>query len=249
MRKPLIWAHRGASGWDKKYYAENTMQAFDCAMTMGADGIELDVQLTKDGELVVCHDETIDRTSDGHGNIRDYTLSELRQFDFSRPHPEQGRTRIPLLKDVLDLIKNEKVTLNIELKTGVVRYPGIEQKTVEMVHEFGLEDRIWYSSFNHESVLLAHELAPASHCGYLLGQPILSMPEYAVRYGAEALHPARGILNLCPDLIVKSHAAGVRVHVWVVDNLKDMENVAKMDVDAFFTDCPDNARMIVDNVK
>ena len=213
---------------------------------MGADGLELDVQLTKDGEVVVCHDEYINRTSDGKGALRDFTLAELRQFDFSKPHPEQGRTRIPLLAEVLDFLRGTEMELNIELKTGVVRYPGLEEKTVALVQEFGLAERIWYSSFNHESVRLAKELAPESHTGFLFGQPMLGMPAYAMQHGVEALHPARCLLDVCPRLLEESHAAGRRVHVWVVDSKLDMSHMCELGVDVFFTDCPDNARRIVD---
>ncbi len=248
MKKTLVWAHRGASGWDKQYAAENTMLAFERANEMGADGVELDVQLTRDGEVVICHDEYVDRTSDGKGPIRSYTLAELRELDFSKPHPEQGITRIPTLREFLDFLRGTDMTVNIELKTSVVLYPGIEEKTASLVHEFGLEERVWYSSFNHESVKIAMQYAPHSHFGFLFAQPILDMPAYTARYGAEALHPARGMLDVCPDLIAKSHAAGRRVHVWVVDPRVDMAEMVRRGVDVFFTDCPDNARKIVDEM-
>ena len=100
-KNPLIWAHRGASG----SAPENTLVAFQRAIDLGADGIELDVQITKDGELVVCHDEKIDRTSNGKGWLKDYTLEELKQFDFNQQFPEYGYQQIPTMKEVLELIK------------------------------------------------------------------------------------------------------------------------------------------------
>ena len=104
MKKPQVWAHRGTCGWDRQYAPENTMPAFEKAVQMGADGVELDVQLTKDGEVVICHDEWLDRTSNGHGELRELTLAELKRLDFSKTHPEYGFTPIPTLAEFLDFI-------------------------------------------------------------------------------------------------------------------------------------------------
>ena len=148
--RPLIWAHRGASG----YLPENTLEAFQKAVDMGADGIELDVHKTKDGVLVVIHDEMIDRTSDGTGWVKDMTYDELLQYNYNRTHQESlSHATIPTLAQVFDLIKPTNLTINIELKTGIVFYENIEADTVALVREYGLENRVIYSSFNHASVL------------------------------------------------------------------------------------------------
>lgn len=114
-----IWAHRGAGGWDKQYAPENTMPAFRKAVEMGADGIELDVQFSRDGEIVICHDETIDRTSNGEGPVRAYTLFELQAFNFCSVHKEFGFVKIPTLREFLTFMRENDFLLNIELKTGV----------------------------------------------------------------------------------------------------------------------------------
>ena len=101
MKKVKIFAHRGASA----YAPENTLEAFRLAMEQGADGIELDVQLTKDGELVVIHDETIDRVSNGKGAVRDYTLEELKSFSVSNHFEQYPDVKIPTLREVLELVK------------------------------------------------------------------------------------------------------------------------------------------------
>ena len=101
MTKPLIWAHRGASG----YAPENTLAAFELAAKMHADGVELDIQLTRDGELAVCHDERIDRTSSAKGFLKDYTLTELKQLDFSNGNLAYEGIRIPTMREVFDLLK------------------------------------------------------------------------------------------------------------------------------------------------
>ena len=129
MSMTEIFAHRGASG----YAPENTLEAFRLAMEQGADGIELDVHLTKDGEVVVIHDETLDRTSDGQGKVRDYTLEELKKFSFHNHIEKYKGVQIPTLKEVLDLVENSSMKVNIELKTGIYWYEGIEEKTMEIV--------------------------------------------------------------------------------------------------------------------
>ena len=116
-----VWAHRGASA----YAPENTISAFRKAAEMKADGVELDIQLSKDGELVVIHDETVDRVSDRKGFVRDFTLRELQEIDVSRPIPGFGFERIPTLSEVLEELKPTGMTVNIECKTGIFFYPGL----------------------------------------------------------------------------------------------------------------------------
>ena len=111
MEKTLVWAHRGASG----YAPENTMEAFRMAEEMGADGIELDVQMTKDGELVIIHDETINRVCDGKGWVKDFTLAQLRKYNFNKTHPEYLRCEIPTLEEVYAWIKTTNLTVNVEI--------------------------------------------------------------------------------------------------------------------------------------
>ena len=111
-----VWAHRGASG----YAPENTLEAFQLAIEQKADGVELDVQLSKDGVLVVIHDESLDRVSDGRGYVKDYTLQELKSFNFNKMHPEYGIVRIPTLEEVYALLKNTGLTINTELKNKLL---------------------------------------------------------------------------------------------------------------------------------
>ena len=133
-----IFAHRGASG----YAPENTLEAFALAMDIGADGIELDVQMTKDGEVVVIHDETINRVSDGKGRVKDYTLVQLREFSFDNHMECYGHVSIPTLKEVLELVRPSKMDVNIELKTGIYWYPTLEEKVMEIVKNCGMEERV-----------------------------------------------------------------------------------------------------------
>jgi glycerophosphoryl diester phosphodiesterase len=121
FKNPLVWAHRGASG----SAPENTLAAFKMAAEMGADGVELDIQKTRDGVIVVCHDEKVDRTSNGSGWIKDFSFDEIRKLDFCNGNQEYEGIRIPTMEEVLDLLADTGLTINIELKTGIIFYEKI----------------------------------------------------------------------------------------------------------------------------
>lgn len=244
MAKTKVWAHRGASGWDAQYAPENTMPAFEKAAQMGADGIEFDVQLTKDGEIVICHDERIDRTSDGSGWLKDYTLAELHRFSFSKTHPEYGFVPIPTLEEFFSFMQGNNLTANIELKTGVIYYDRLEEKVLDLARRMGLEDRIIYSSFNHYSLQKLKQINPEAKIGLLCGNNFIDVPDYPRRLRAMAVHPAFRITS--DDYIHKCHVCGFAVHVWVVDVKLDMKHLCDVGVDAFITDCPDSGRRVVD---
>lgn len=245
MARTKVWAHRGASGWDVQYAPENTMPAFEKAVAMGADGIELDVQFTRDGEIVICHDERIDRTSDGSGWLKDYTLAELKRFNFSKTHPEYGFVEIPTLEELLALVRAKgTLTVNIELKTGLIYYDGLEEKTVNMARRMGMAQQIIYSSFNHYSLQKLRQIDSDASIGLLCGADFIDLPDYPGRFGAMAIHPAFRIVT--DDYIARCHEAGLAVHVWTVDAKADMKRLCDMGVDAFVTDCPDSGRRVVD---
>ena len=211
---------------------------------MGADGIELDVQLTRDGEVVVCHDERIDRTGRGSGWIRDFTLEELRRIDFGKPHPEQGPMPIPALAEVLELLKPTKLRLNIELKTGVILYEGIEETTARLVEKYGMEERVLYSSFNHYSLRVLKTACPDAAIGLLMGADFVRVPEDTDRLGAVAVHPPESIVTA--EYVAHCHSHGIRVHAWTVDSRARMRELAELGVDAIITNCPDNGRKVMD---
>lgn len=231
-----IFAHRGASA----YAPENTVEAFALAMEQGADGIELDVQMTKDDQVVVIHDETIDRVSDGTGAVRDYTLEELKKFHFSNHMENYENAVIPTLKEVLDLIKSSNMLLNIELKTGIYWYPNLEEKTMELVKEAGMEDRVIYSSFNHYSIKKILELNPHAECAFLYSDVILNVDKYAKNAGVCGLHPAVYHLKMA-EFLKEYQESGLKVRVWTVNKKEDMEKFIKADLEAVITNYPDKA--------
>ena len=152
-------AHRGC----RARCPENTMLAFRRALeTPGCDGVELDVQLTKDGAPVVIHDETVERTTDGAGMVKDLTLAELRALDAG------GGERVPLLEECLELAGAWPACVaNIELKNSVEPYPGMEEAVIAAVRAHGLSGRVMLSSFRHDSVIVCGQLAPEREPGLL----------------------------------------------------------------------------------
>ncbi|NCB91112.1 MAG: glycerophosphodiester phosphodiesterase [Clostridia bacterium] len=235
-----IFAHRGFSG----KYPENTMLAFKKAYAEGCDGIELDVQLTKDDVIVIMHDETIDRTTrDGHGNIRDYTYAELCKFDCCGRFPgKYSFQKIPTLREYLEWVAKTELITNIELKNSVYYYEQLEEKVVEMVKEFHMEERIIFSSFNHVSVLKCKKMLPQVPAGLLMETRMDNMGGFAKENGVEAYHPDLSYLS--KDLVKDCHNRGIKVNVWTVNKKKDMKQMDKWKVDGVFTNYPDKAKKL-----
>lgn len=240
QRRPLVWAHRGASG----YAPENTLPAFQKAFQMGADGIELDVQMTKDGELVVCHDETIGRTSNGSGWIKDKTLAELKAFDFSCGQKDFAGVTIPTMREVFELLAPTDMIINIELKTGIVFYLGMTKKLLELTSECGFSDRVIYSSFNHYTIKHIREIAPEAKLGFLYADGTIDMPSYAIKHGVQALHPALYNIQF-PGFIEECRQRGLAVNVWTVNEEEHLGLCCKAGVDAIITNYPDKAFEII----
>ena len=237
MNTPLVWAHRGASG----YAPENTLPAFKLAAEMKADGVELDVQLTRDGVLAVCHDETIDRTSSGAGWLKDFTFDELRSLDFSNGNAAYEGVKIPAMEEVFDLLAPTGLTINIELKTGIVFYENIEEKILELAARKNWEDRVIYSSFNHYTVRRIKELNPAAKVGLLYADGPIDMPGYGHRLEADALHPAFYNLQY-PNYMEDCRRYGLDVNVWTVNSAADLMKCREYGVNAVITNYPAKAR-------
>lgn len=234
-----IFAHRGFSG----KYPENTMLAFQKAYEVGCDGIELDVQMTKDGVLVIMHDETIDRTTNGTGNLRDYTYEELCQFDcYGMFKGEYAFQKIPTLREYLEWVKPTGLLTNIELKNSVYYYERLEEKVFEMVKELKMEDKILFSSFNLVSVLKCKKMMPKVPAGFLTETKVDNMGVFAKEYGVEYYHP--GLDFLTEDVVENCHAHGREVNVWTVNRKKEMKQMAKWKVDGIFTNYPNKAKKL-----
>lgn len=207
-----IWAHRGCS----QRYPENTLLAFEKALEIkGLAGIELDIQLTKDRHMVVLHDERVDRTTEGIGYVRDYTLAELKRLHiYADVHPTQ---QVPTIEEVLDLIEpamRSGLKLNIELKNSVYPYEGMEEQIVDLIHARGLQEQVVYSSFSARSMQKVRELDPVTEIGILDTKVSDCLYKLQGGCGANVLHPYwRGI-----DL-PKERLQGYTVRAWLSGHL------------------------------
>ncbi|MFT9497801.1 glycerophosphodiester phosphodiesterase [Anaerosolibacter sp.] len=240
MERPHIFAHRGASG----YAPENTMAAFRKALEMGADGIELDVHLSKDGHLIVCHDETLQRTTDGMGWIKDLTLEEIRKYDGGSWFGEgfQGE-KVPVLEEVLNLIQPTKVLLNVEIKNGIVIYPGIERRVINLIRRYALEERTIISSFYHHSLVESKKIDPLIKTGVLYVAGWVEPWEYARKLQADALHPAYHNIDAAFVEGCKTH--GIEINTYTVNEETDMKRLAGIGVTGIITNYPDKAISMV----
>lgn len=235
-RKTKIWAHRGASG----HAPENTMPAFELAYLLRADGIETDVQMTRDGQLVLTHDERIDRVSDGKGYVCDYTLEELRTFNFAKNMPAFGKVEIPTLKELLAFAKEHRMTLNLELKNSVNFYEGMEEKVLELVAEHQMQNQVIYSSFNHYSMVKVKKLNKEARTGFLYADGILHPAAYAKENGMDAIHPSLNALHY-EGVVQECREKKMDVHVWTVNEETDIKRVIALGVEALITNYPERA--------
>ena len=209
--RPVIWAHRGMS----LQYPENTLEAFRAAAELGPalGGIETDVQLSKDGVVMIFHDETLDRVTDTKGNLRDFTFEELRRVKIMRH--DGTFTQIPTLEEVLALLKpyceKNGLRLNLELKTSVYRYEGIEKKTLEIVRKYGMEKYVLYSSFLMDSIRQIKELNPKAETA-MLATYLTDCIRGADQAHADSLHP--WIYGLNVPVPERYRGQGHEVRAW-----------------------------------
>ena len=229
-----IFAHRGFSG----DYPENTLPAFEAASKLQVEGVEFDVQRTKDGVLVVHHDEKIHRTSNGKGHLKDYTFSELRELDFGSWKDKKFKgTQIPTLGEVLRVFKDTHHLLNIEIKTDVVDYPEIEQAIMEQVDYLDMTDRVIYSSFDHVMVEKLLRIAPNNITAVLFEKILVNLHEYGEKIGTKHLHIS---LNAAKRGVIREDIQkGSIFRVYTVNKIEDYDAMEKLGVEAVFTDVPD----------
>ena len=207
-----LWAHRGCS----QIYPENTLLAFEKALEIKKlTGIELDIQLTKDGELVVIHDERVDRTTEGIGYVWDYTLVELKRLHIHAGiYPTQ---EIPTMKEVLDLLEEKLKSgfkLNIELKNSIYSYGGMEEKILEMIHNRGVQESVIYSTFYAKSLEKLRMLDAEAQLGILDSKVSDCMYKMKGGCGASALHPFWKGIDLSAEQL-----EGYTVRAWMSGHL------------------------------
>lgn len=224
----IVTGHRGAAGLEP----ENTMRSFKRALALGVDQVELDVHLTKDLELVVIHDATVDRTTNGTGPIQAYTLDEIQTLDAG-----EGE-RVPTLQEVIDLVKGRAI-LQIELK-GL----GVEEAVVKKVEANGIVDEVVLTSFRHYMVRKVKTLNKKASTGVLFRCLPLNASRLARDAGAEGLHPNVNYIDA--NLVEDGHRYGLKVRAWNTDDPKQMLWLLTLGVDAIGSNRPD---ILIDVVK
>lgn len=234
MSQLINFAHRGSSA----ICPENTMAAFAKGLEQGATGIETDVQMTKDGRLVLIHDESVARTTGAEGLVKDYTYDELAKLDAGSWFGAdfQGE-RIPLLEELLELTKNHGTIVNIELKNGSIQYPELEKRVIETVRHYNMSEQIVISSFNHYSLVECKHIDPEIRTGLLYGEGLYKPWEYAKLAKADALHAYhRAVL---PEWVEEAKQHGVVYHPWTVNDEEQMKTLIDAGVAGIITDYPD----------
>ncbi|REK71682.1 glycerophosphodiester phosphodiesterase [Paenibacillus paeoniae] len=240
MQQTINFAHRGASA----YCPENTMSAFCHAIELGATGIETDVQRTKDGRLVLIHDESLERTTGDSRLVKDVEYQELVRLDagswFSSSFAEE---RVPLLEDLLKLAKDTELIINLELKNGVVPYEGIEAEVIALVQSYEMGDRIIISSFNHYSLVLCKQIAPQIKTGVLYMEGLYQPWEYAKSIQADALHAYK--FAILPQWVQEAAENGIVYHPFTVNEEIELEQLIGFGVSGIITDYPDRLNHIL----
>lgn len=241
--KPLIIAHRGAAG----DAPENTLAAFKLALAQGCDGYELDVHLSKDKQIMVIHDDTLDRTTNGSGEIKHLTAAQIGRFDagvkFTKAH--YPNEIVPTLEQVFDLVPSN-FFINIELKGGIGE--GLEEAVVELLHRTNRIDSVIISSFDHKGLVKIKELEPALKIGILYSLRTTNhwmMPQVA---GVEttALHP--WIYGLDEEDIQSIKDHGLAINTWTVNSVEQIEKAVQFGVEGIITDYPATTRAIVEKL-
>lgn len=224
-RRPLGVAHRGAS----KEAPENTLAAFRLALHLGAEAVECDARRTRDGHVVVIHDHTVDRTTDGRGPVESHTLAGLRGLDAGGWFgAEYAGERVPLLAEVLEAARGQAL-VKLEIKSDPIPYEGIERQIVDIVRDLGMEDDVFVMSFDHECVRAVHALAPHLTTGILYTGRLVDAPRAAQAAGADALCVNRGYFS--PRDVDRAHAAGLGFFVWTVDDEETLRRCVADEVD------------------
>lgn len=219
----IVIAHKGACG----YAPENTLLSFQRAIDLGAHMIELDLHETVDGELVCIHDSSVDRTTNGSGEVHSFTYRELQKLDAG-----EGQY-IPLLEEVLKLCFG-KLQVNIELKVI-----GVEKKVLDLVERLNMLNDIIVSSFYHGTLVAIKEMNETTSTAILVKDPMDDFVQYALNLRANAINPNYQLVN--QEMVAESHHAGLKVYPWTVNNSHEMKQLYTVGVDGVITDYPDRA--------
>jgi glycerophosphoryl diester phosphodiesterase len=231
---PVVFAHRGACA----YAPENTLAAFGLALEQGATAIEFDVKLSSDGQVVVIHDQTVDRTTDGTGNVRALSLVALRGLDAGSWMAEKYRgEKIPTLDELFGRF-GDRVLMNVELTNYASPFDGLVSKVARLVERHGLEQRVLFSSFFPHNLMKAARLLPSVARAQLIypGASGAWQRLWGRLLPLQAEHPF--LKDVTGSSIANAHARGRRVHAWTVNETGDMLRLKTLGADGIFSDDP-----------
>lgn len=241
MQMTKIFAHRGFAA----KFPENTMIAFMESEKAKADGIELDIQMTKDQEIVIIHDEKVDRTTDGSGYVKDYTYKEIRTLNAAKKAKGLSSEPIPSLVEFFDWMKGNSLICNIELKNNKVPYEGMLEKTIDLIRRYGYEDRIIFSSFNHYSLVESYRIAPEIERAPLLSDGIYQPWIYANAICANGFHP--NYRRIDKEMIQASEAYNIKVRAYTVNRPAAIKELIETGISGIITDEPEMAKGLLNN--
>lgn len=227
----INYAHRGAS----EYAPENTLSSFYLGLQQGANGIETDVQKTKDGVLVLFHDDTLDRVSDKQGKLCDYTWDELKDVKVYGSCTTGFYDRVVTLREFLEKFSQYDIHFAIELKGA-----DVEKETLEMVKSFGIMDKTTFTSFHYEYIQKIKELDPAVRVGWLTSSTDDEAIESLLKIGGEEFAPKAGLVT--EEFMEKCRKAGLGVRAWGVSNIALMKKMCALGVDGMTVNFPNRLR-------
>ena len=240
--KPMIFAHRGAC----KYAPENTIASFELAVEQGADAIELDAKLSADGKVMVIHDQTVDRTTNGKGKVNQLTHQELKQLDAGSFFDTRfSGERIPTLDEVFESV-GRKFFINVELTNYASRHDELVPLVAEIVKRHELQHSVLFSSFAPVNLRRMQQLLPEVPVGLLALEGVLGAINRSAFYmnlSPRIIHPYLRDVN--PRLVSLEHQRGRRVHVWTVNEESDLKKMKALGVDGVFTDDPVKALRVL----
>lgn len=231
----LVFGHRGA----KAYAPMNTLPAFQLALEQGSHGIELDVHRSKDGHPVVCHDFTVDATTNGTGLVTQMTLAELKALDAgSWFSAEFAGVPIPTLDEVFEAV-GQQLIVNVEIKSmDTETSDGVEQVVADCIRRHKMVDRVIVSSFNPHTLIRFRQIAPEVAIGFLhMASAGMPTADVMVGHTYEAFHPY--YQDITPELVAQTHAAGRVLNTWTVNDPADALRLRDWGVDCVITDNPD----------
>jgi glycerophosphoryl diester phosphodiesterase len=254
-QRPLVIAHQGGNG----LWPDNTLFAFERAAAMGVDVLEMDLHSTADGALVVMHDDTVDRTTNGSGAIQSLTLEEIKALDAGyRWSADEGQTfpfrgqgiTVPTLEEVFAAFPD--VALNIEIKQAE---PSLVEPFCQLIREYGMSNRVLVASFHQESIKAFRqacpEVATSTGEGEVIALFALSKLLLEATYGPEAQavqvpEYRSGLHVLTPRFVDAAHGRGLEVHAWTINETPDMQRLVELGVDGIITDYPDRLMEVLD---